>query len=269
MKNSFLRTVRAAFVPVLLTLVGCGLFDAGVETSVIIPAAPPIWLAELGELSFSVIYPGGDGRLTRTEVMTNGSPVRISCSKRGNSPVLAYPWGSAAGSAAAFEALRPAGGLFPRDLRQGAAGLELVLSWEDGAAAEVFRALFEGGIDTGLVNGERLADLMRDTPDPWEWDLESIAWHIAERDFSVYDIDRLPSRDVRLPAPQGAWFLESPFRPALSAGPDGMLILEELTFGMHHLFGGGGRMDVFLDARGASMVPAGCIDNTAAMHYHF
>ncbi len=193
----------------------------------------------------------------RMEVSSADSPVRISCSKRGNSPVLGYPWSAGAGSAAAFGTLKPAGGLFPRNLRRGDEGLELVLSWEDGAAAEVFRALFEGGIDAELVNGARLADLMGDSPDPWEWDLESIASRIAERDFSAYDIDRLPSRDVRLPAPEGAWFMESPFRPALSAGPDGTLILEGLTFGMHHLFGGGRRMDVFLDARGASTVSAG------------
>jgi hypothetical protein len=256
-KNPGRLARTAAFSPVLLTLLGCGLFDAGIEICVILPAAPSVWLDELGELRFSLVYPGWDGRLTRTEVMTAGSPVRVSCSKRGNSPVLAYPWCAGAGSAAAFAALRPAGGLFPRDLRQGAAGLELVLSWEDGAAAEVFRALFEGGIDTELVNGDRLARLLEDTPDPWEWNLESIVSDIAEGDFTAYDIDRLPSRDVRLPAPQGAWFMESPFYPVLATGPDGRLFLESLTFGLHHLFGGGRRMDVFLDARGASTVPAG------------
>jgi hypothetical protein len=252
------RSTRAVFLASSLFpslwLLGCSLFDTALNIGVVIPAPPEFWREKLPGLGFSLLYPDFDGRLQWMCVTDFHAPVALACSKRRNAPVLAYPWSSVDGSCAVRGALRPAGGLFPRDLRQGETGLELVLSWEDGAVAEVFRTLWESGLDTGRINGERLAERMRGAPDPWAWDIVSIAQALASGEFTAYDVDPLPVQDVRLFAPEGEWFLESPFRPSLGSGPDGDLLVEGLSYGLHHLFGGDRRIDVFLDARGASTV---------------
>lgn len=235
---------------------GCALFDAGIDVRVAIPPVPRSWMREFGGMRFSLFYPDGDGCLQWMDVPDRETSVRISCSKMGNSPVLAYPWRAAAeGTLVPRGSLKPAGGLFPRNLRRAAGGVELVLSWEDGAAAEVFRALLESGTDTDLVNGERLADRIAEASDPWALDLGSIAQCIASGDFNAYDIDPLPAADVRLSVPEGEWLLENPFRPVQRAGPEGTLLLQGLSFGLHHVFGCGRRLDVFLDARGAAVDP--------------
>ncbi len=234
---------------------GCALFEPEIRVRVIIPPAPQAWLGELGALRFAVFSADGDGVLGwRAEAAEGAASVLLSCSKRGNTPVLAYPWSAAQGTAAVRGTLRPAGGLFPLHLRQGADAPELVLSWEDGALAEVFRALCGSGYDAAPVNAGRLAERMREAPDPWVWDVSAIAQDIASGQFSAYDIEGLPVADVRLGAPAGDWLTESPFRPAVAAGQDGTLILEGLGFGLHSLFSLGRRMDFYLDARGVSVV---------------
>jgi hypothetical protein len=177
--------------------------------------------------------------------------VRIS--KENNTPVLAYPW-SAEAPLAALEALKPAGGLWPADLRSGESMPVLALSWEDGAAAETIRLLWESGADAALVNGERLAERMREAPDPWTWDVTAIADTLAAGDFDAYDVDQLPASDVPLAVPPGTWLLESPFRPPLEPDPGGNILMEGLGFGLHHLFGAAGRIDVYLDERGAAIL---------------
>ena len=181
-----------------------------------------------------------------------GSPAVVRCSKESNTPVLAYPWSTE--PAAALGALKPAGGLWPADCAKGESGPELVLSWEDGAAAEVFRLLRESGADAALINGERLAERMGEAPDPWAWDVPRIADALASGNFDAYDVDPLPAADVVLAVAPGSWFLESPFRPPLEPDPDGNLLIECLEFGLHHCFGAGGRIDIFLDGRGAAIV---------------
>jgi hypothetical protein len=260
--NSYMereRTSKAAFFALLLSamawaLSGCPLFSAEIGVAVVIPAPPPHWRAVFPDLRFSLLFADGDGRFQRKADVDCASPVTIACSKSSNSPVLAYPWSPSDRSCAEPGMLRPAGGIFPGDLRQSAEGLELVLSWEDGAAAEVFRSLLELGVDAELINGERLAGRMGSAADPWAWDVNSVAESLAAGHFNAYDLDLLPRSDVGLRVGAGEWILESPFRQPGIADAEGTLLLPGLGYGLHHIFSRGARIDVYLDARGAASV---------------
>jgi hypothetical protein len=253
---------------VLGAMAGCALFNPDVDLEVIIPPPPARWLASLPDLRFTLVYPDGCGCLKEVSVDQWQDPVAITCGKTANAPVLAYPWSPGAGggaragprgSTASAEPgdLRPAGGLWPsgseaEDAPGGAP--RLVLSWEDGPLAEVFRRLWEGGIDTGLVNSARLSQYMRRFPDPWKLDLVKVAQKLAEGGFTAYDIDCLPTKDVVLYASEGEWFMEDPFVSVLTAGQDGCLGVPAMTYGQHVLFGpGGARLQAYLDARGLAV----------------
>jgi hypothetical protein len=235
-----------------ISSIGCSLFDSAAEVRVVIPEPPLPWRQAFPDLCFSLRYPDGSGSIQWQHGALGGSSASVRIFKGCNTPVLAYPW-SAEEPSVAPGVLRPAGGLWTADFRSGESGPELVLSWEDGAAAEIFRLLRESVIDAALVNGERLASRMREAPDPWSWDVTAIADTLAAGDFDAYDIDPLPVSDVPLTVPPGTWLLESPFRPPLEPDPGGNILIEGLGFGLHHLFGAGGRMDVFLDERGAAV----------------
>ena len=230
----------------LIALTGCSLFDFSADIDVVVPAPPESWRAEFPDLSYSIVYLDAGGRLQRRDGVEAEAAVRLPCSRQQNAPVLAYPGSAAEGSSAATGELRPAGALL-----RGGMETELRLSWADGAVAEVFRALWESGVDAALINGPRLAERMRAAPDPWTWDVRAIASALAAGEFTAADMDPLPAADVRLRSLTGTWILESPFRPACEADPGGELALQGLSFGIHRLFGGGRRAEVYLDENGA------------------
>jgi hypothetical protein len=253
------RTSKGAFSAVLMSamawaLSGCSLFSTEIGVAVVIPAPPPHWRAAFPDLRFSLLYADGDGRFQRKADVDYASAVAIACSKRTNAPVLAYPWSPSDRSCAEPGMLRPAGGIFPGALRHSTGGMELVLSWEDGAAAEVFRSLLERGVDADLINGERLAERMGSAADPWAWDVNSVAEALSAGHFNAYDLDPLPKSDVGLRVGAGEWILESPFRQPGIADAEGTLLLPGLDYGLHHIFSRGARIDVYLDARGAASV---------------
>ncbi len=132
----------------------------------------------------------------------------------------------------------------------------LELSWEDGPAAAVFGALGEAGVDTALLNAPRLVERMRGAADPWAWDVTTLAERLAAGSFTAYDLDLLPSAEVSVPAGEGEWFAESPFAAPRQAGPGGVVSLPALPYGMHTLFGPGGRrLSVYLNEGGPIVVP--------------
>jgi hypothetical protein len=147
--------------------------------------------------------------------------------------------------------------LFPLDLD--AAGDALVLSWEHGAAAEVFLLLVREGLDPGLLNARRLLEEMqaRSGGDPGRLDLQLLAERLASGQFRVTDLRLKPARDVSLAIPSGSWFLESPFRSpqALEAGQT--LLLPEVPLGAHTLFAVElpGGYELFVGEREALLLP--------------
>jgi hypothetical protein len=170
-------------------------------------------------------------------------PVVISCSKQGNSPVLAYPEvseGTGSGVVAA-RFLRPAGGLYPHSLDATSPEQILDLSWEDGFLAVVMSRLQTFGLEISLVNSAALRDRLRALQDPWNMDLGIAAEALAGGRFTAYDLDALPSREVRLDPGPGNWFLESPFSPVWRVRDGQTLLLSEVSLGMHALFNQHGR----------------------------
>jgi hypothetical protein len=206
--------------------------------NVVIPAPPEHWARAFPDLWFLVVFPDSQGRNREVEAADWRVPVSVSCSKAGNTPVLAFPCtvrdtGLPDG---ARGILRPAGGIFPDCHGDSSAGSTLKLTWEDGAAAYVVGRLISIGRDTSLFNAARLADFLRRAADPWKLDLDGIAQKIAQGDFNAYDIDPLPGRDVTLEPGPGEWFLESPFCPVMTVQANGTLSLLCLAQGMHGLY---------------------------------
>jgi hypothetical protein len=200
--------------------------------TVVLPAPPEHWMRAFPDLDFQLLYWDAAGAPQRQDAPSAGT-VAIPCSRRGNSPVLAFPCSTADVSGL----LRPAGGLFPID----AEGSVLQLTWRNGPLALLMFRLRSVDRDTSLFNAGRLADYMAREPDPWALDLDAIAQRIADGTFSASDIDPLPRRDLTVVPGAGQWFLESPFSGVMSADPAGVLTVRSLALGMHGLFSTEGR----------------------------
>jgi hypothetical protein len=126
--------------------------------------------------------------------------------------------------------------LFPLSLEATGGQEVLSLSWEDGCAALIVSRVKKLGRDMGRFNVSRLVERMRLAEDPWRWDAVTMAERIATGDFTAFDIELLPSRDVELTIVEGEWFLESPFAPVHGVGSDGKLALQAVALGPHTLF---------------------------------
>jgi hypothetical protein len=242
-----------AFLPCVFSacaaISSCSAFGPGAEVVVTLPAVPDHWRAAFPDMSFLVVYAGPSGDERRMTGPVGGSQLTIACSKRTNSPILAYP--IAARDAARGQGepgfLRPAGGLYPLSLDPDASEPTLLLTWDQGPLAGVVHRLATAGWDVSLVNAERLATYLMKHPDPWMLDLDGVAQKIAEGAFSAYDIDLLPCRDVRVASGPGAWFLESPFAGLVPASDAGTVDLPGVGLGEHALYsieGGVWRMQV-------------------------
>ena len=242
------------FSPVLsgFLAVSCAWFGPQAELRIRIPAPPEHWERAFADLRFSVVFQDSAGSWQTVTVTDADQAAVIRCWKAGNSPVLAYP---IAGPSAGL--LRPAGGLYPHDCVDNNGAQELVLSWEGGCAASIFKLLAERGFDTSLVNAERLGSFLARRQDPWDLDLKGIAQKLSMGQFSAYDIDLLPARDVALRPGAGEWFLESPFAAAHSAAEAETMTLPGLSIGMHALFSVQGRwIRIWVGEKETVIVPA-------------
>jgi hypothetical protein len=140
-------------------------------------------------------------------------------------PVLAWP---------SREHLRPAGGFYPLSLRDFQGQQVLEVTWQDGAAAMVVERLVREGRDVSVFNVPRLRRFLEESGDPWDVDLDAVAEKIARGEFSAWDIDRLPTREVEVFPGSGTWFLESPFSPSCTA-ENRRIRLPTVSLGGHHL----------------------------------
>jgi hypothetical protein len=236
---------------------GCDVFDPGDSVTVRLPDPPPHWQRAFPGLRFELEYPGPGGELSVAGPFGWGEAVRVVCSREANGAFLAWPLLDGDRR----RLLRPAGGLYPLDLREedGAAGLDL--TWVDGCQAVVMLRLRVAGRDTALVNAERLGGYLAAEPDPWRWDLTHIEQRLADGSFGCRDIDLLPAIDAVVQPGEGEWFLETPFGVPLEAGPGGTLSLPGLPFGLHTLFSPDGRrVRLYADGRGVFALPMERID---------
>jgi hypothetical protein len=199
--------------------------------SVHLPPAPEHWQQAFPGLAFRIVYPlpeGGDFAQLPAQPQDT---VTVEVPKILYVPILAYP--VVPGSRLE---LLPAGGLYPLDCDP--AGTSMILSWEQGAVAEILHRLRVQGMDCSAFNVPRLrreiAD--RDQGDPWTLDLTRICARLADHTFRLTDIRPASHRDLILEPGPGRWFLESPFRKPVRASSDGTVLLQAVPLGMHYLF---------------------------------
>ncbi len=220
------------------SLLSCGAFGPQAHIEVLIPAPPVHWTRAFPDLAFLLVFPDAAGREQVVRVSDPVNPVTIDCPKTGNTPVLAYPFSSMdeEGGIGREGMLRPAGGMYPDSLDDSRLEPALVLDWRDGAVATVLSRLISLGRDTSLVNAARLARYFREREDPWKLDLPRIEEALARGEFTAYDMDELPCRDVYVNAGPGEWFMESPFSSVTTLTREGNLGLTGVSLGMHGLF---------------------------------
>jgi hypothetical protein len=231
---------------------GCDVFGPSDRVMVLLPEPPQHWLRAFPRLSFELEYPGPGGELSVAGPFPWNERVTVACSKAANGAFLAWPL---VGDDRR-RLLRPAGGLYPACIRPGERGDELCLTWADGCLAVIMLRLAVAGLDPALVNAGRLGGYLATEPDPWCWDLTRIEERLAECGFRASDIERLPAMDAVVQPGEGTWFLETPFRGALSASPGGILEVPGLPQGLHTLFGTDGRrVRLYADGRGVFTLP--------------
>lgn len=231
---------------VLGLLSSCSILETAQTVAVLVPAPPPIWQVAFPNLAFRITARDGTGSLVDALAPDWREPAVIACAHEVNRPVLAWPFVPSGPHPVAAGVLRPAGGLFPRDLRSWNGEVVLELRWEDGAAAVVLDRAAAAGADLSRFNAERLRGYLRRAGDPWKLDLDLAAQRIAEGAFTAWDLDELPCRAVAAAVGPGSWFLESPFSVPVAA-ERGVVNLGEVTMGTHRLFsfaGGSWRLQV-------------------------
>ena len=230
----------------LISLAACQFYAPEARILVRIPRPPDHWIRAFPDLRFRVL--GLDAAGAPQEVTAGWScgDVPISCWKRTNTPVLAYPVVSSVDDAGPAD-LRPAGGLFPLHLGTAAEKDTLHLSWADGFLAALLLDLCEADADVSAIDASILAERFRRFPDPWDLDGTTIAAEMADGSFGLRDIGLLPAREVVIRPGSGEWFLESPFRAPCRVSEGEDLSLGRLSVGMHALYEvAGGRLLLYV-----------------------
>jgi len=221
----------AVLVCLLRLFCSCRFFSPTVSLTVHLPPAPVHWQESFTQFDFRILYPAPESGGFEERLVDSRAPVVIQLPKVLYVPVLAYP----TLSGRSIE-LPPAGGVYPLDCDITAN--TILLSWQQGATAEVLYRLWKQGVDCSAVNVPRLSGEMssRSLGDPWALDSDRICTRMAAEAFRLTDIRPAPCRDLRLEPGSGQWFLESPFRKPVQAQADGSLILEAVPLGNHILF---------------------------------
>lgn len=222
-------------------LAGCSLVEPDQSVRVLLPAPPAGWQIAFPGLTFHLTSWSSSGAVTEAVALDWRQPAQLACARSTNVPVLAWPCVLSPGGAKAIPAgvLRPAGGLFPADLRSWHGQPVIELTWEDGAAALVLDRARSAGADLARFNAPRLVSCMRARADPWTLELDRAAQCISLGTFTSWDLDERPSQDVEVDAGPGSWFLEDPLAPPAQAEGT-RVVLKRITRGTHCLFSLGG-----------------------------
>jgi hypothetical protein len=261
------RCLAPACVILPAALLGsCSLFS-GVEVRIDLPALPAQWQAAFPRVDCLLLVTAEDGSVETVLVPGWDSGANVRCLRESNTPVLAFPLTELDERDGSPGFLRPAGALYPGDIREDPGGDTLALSWEAGPAASVMLELALLGLRTSQFNAMRLREELLVVPDPWDVDLCAVAEKIAAGTFSVFDIDALPCRDVTLWPGQGSWALESPFRPATAADGSGRVLIAGLSVGRHLLATAAGRALVIQVADDETIgLPLSCAGALSRLH---
>jgi hypothetical protein len=199
----------------------------------VLPDLPPAWQTVLGGAWWSVEWIDGAGIVQSAE-LSPGRSFAITVVNDASSPVLAYPYWPERGLKSGD--MKPAGGLFPWDVRGG----NIMLSWRGGVDAVFWRGLSRAssangnGREAASFNWKRWREAWDDgsfppaaVRDPWLCDWESIATKIAASGFDkrriiVTNYSRLELSGATW---SGAWYGPSPFDEGVFALPGESLSL--------------------------------------------
>ncbi|MCL2008237.1 MAG: hypothetical protein FWG77_09150 [Treponema sp.] len=223
----------------VLLLSGCEDRPILSSYSLVLPELPGHWEEVLGEPLWRIEWVNEVGVWQRREGVagTNSGTggLELSLINEWIYPVIAWPYWPDLDLHPAL--MRPAGGIFPRDVSGG----NLVLTWEGGVDAVFWKEL-GAAAETGsqrlpwnfdwprfreiLVTGN-ISDEVKE--DPWLPDWRDIAARTVRSGFDSRRI--VPERSNELVISEltdigGLWISSSPFRPPINAPPEGPLELK-------------------------------------------
>jgi hypothetical protein len=182
----------------------------------VFPDLPSVWQALLGRAHWSLEWIDDAGVLRVVE-LAPGAGFAVTVVNDASSPVLAYPYWP--GRQVRRGDLKPAGALFPWDVRGG----DIVLSWQGGIDAVLWRELSRAdNVRRQAVsfNWQRWRGAWQDgsfpsavVRDPWVCDWQGIAAQIAASGFDKRRVVAAGYAHLTLTGKtwQGAWFGQSPF----------------------------------------------------------
>lgn len=182
----------------------CAFLSPELQLKVVLPAEPCPW-EEYLSVDWRLVYPAGNGELKSTSLSAGRRSVCIETARAPHVPVAAYPLGR----------LRPAGGFVSHTVEAeerltGTRRLEL--SWEAGAAAELFLDLWEEEEKLARVDAFHLSALMvmEGEGDPWACDLERIRSAVLFDSLSTVQISGAERYETELELPAANWICASP-----------------------------------------------------------
>lgn len=244
MRDLFSRVLQAAGFLLPVLLFGCSLFSS-TDVVVSLPELPSQWNPVTTDLGLIVVYPEESEPIDRfTEHQFDGwkRTVTLRLPKRNNTPVLVYP-------VLRGVRLKPAGGILPYDVVDRNI---LLLSWEQGFIAELYRELYNTTDSIHVINTGRLTEeIARAAFDPWSLDRERIAEGLRYAQFSSHLISTKETLDITLNARPGQWICDNPFAQPVDVGGDSVFSLEGAYGGLHRFFKADdeGRIDLFIDTK--------------------
>jgi hypothetical protein len=217
------------FLSLLFTCTGCPLFSPYECLILELPDIPGHWEQRFEEITFSIEYPDISGEKEVLFLPPGVSSCEIRVPKKRNWPVVAQPCGDE------FP-LSPAGALYPWHVDKNNRVLHLY--WEHGFSALVFLECLGKGFDISCFNARRFMSevLKRSEGDPWRLDFSCVAEQLTSGSFRVYDIKKLPVRDVSLSLTAGDWFFSSSFSPLVHSNGEAPCCIEDIPSGFHRLF---------------------------------
>jgi len=210
----------------VLRLSGCDSSPIVSRYELRLPEIPPAWEAFPGPPAWKIEWLDTQGRLQTLEIRGGESP-EISLPHTWTSAVIAWPyWPELPLNPGVF---RPAGGLFPFDVR----GATLSLSWRGGVDAVFYRELGAAAAEapeqqSGVprlpwhFDWPRFRELYDDPgvsaefrADPWLADWSGIALRVRQSGFDKRRLVPQTRQALRVTVAPGPWIGTSPFAAPL------------------------------------------------------
>ena len=196
------------------------------QITIILPDPPKHWVSLFKNMDWIVRWTGWNGKVMEQTVPGSEKQVELDFPLRDNQPVTAECIIKGGNNQ-----LLPAGGVYPADC--GDNGL-LLLSWENGFAAELLLKLSSQGYSLEGFNYPRFSGLLlkKAEGDPWKIDPIPILRDFKAGTFnSLSVVERQEAAVSNFPA--GAWVCWNPLMPRLKVTEGDTVLLPE---GYHRFY---------------------------------